>query len=197
MFILTIFLQPNQAMIKKLLCSSLALLPLLNSCSSDVCKGNGVATTAQVKLSRPDQPWYQCFTNESGHRMFITAAPVSYQFQHELGYWSAVGANDKKLYMKAAGKNFSIEPGYVWDGATEGPTTNKLLTPTLFHDAMLHAMMNGAPITRDQADGALLQLMRQENFFWSKPYYKIVRNFGANYSQPQFPRTLKIINTPR
>lgn len=167
-------------------------LAALASCSSDVCKGRGVPTIAEVKLSSPDLPWYRCFMNEQGRRMFITMAPVSYKFEHQLGYWSAYGAGDKKPCMQAAGQIFRIQPGYVWDGATEGPTTNKLLTPTLFHDAMLHAMMNGAPISREQADGALLQLMRKEHFFWSGAYYRIVRNFGAGYSQPQMPQTLEI-----
>lgn len=180
---------------KILLHTIVPFISLLASCSSDVCKGKGVATVAQVTPNRPDRPWYRCFPDEKGKRMFVTMANLSYEFQHELGYWRAYGAGDKQLYMTARGKRFSIEPGYVWDGATEGPTTNKLLTPTLFHDAMLHAMMNGAPISRDQADGALLQLMRKENFFWSRPYYKIVRNFGASYSQPQYPRTLRIDTT--
>lgn len=124
--------------------------------------------------------------------MFITMASVSYDFQHQLGHWSAYGISDKKLYMTASGTKFTIQPGYVWDGATEGPTTNKLLTPTLFHDAMLHAMMNGAPISKDQADGALLQLMKKEAFFWSGTYYRLVRNFGNNYVKGQTSKTLAI-----
>ncbi len=172
----------------------LIAIPLC-SCSSNVCKGNGVPTVAAVKREYPDQPWYRCFADEHGKRMFMTALPVSYEFNHQIGHWKAYGAQDRKLYMTASGRSFRIEGGYVWDGATEGPTTARLLTPTLFHDAMLHAMMNGAPISQDQADGAFYQLMKKGNFFWSRLYYSAVRNFGTGYSQPQEPRTLRIVST--
>lgn len=48
--------------------------------------------------------------------------------------------------MQAEGGRFSITPGYGWDGVTWGSTPPDMLLPSLFHDAMLHAKMNGAPI---------------------------------------------------
>lgn len=54
--------------------------------------------------------------------------------------------------MQAEGGRFSITPGYGWDGVTWGSTPPDMLLPSLFHDAMLHAKMNGAPISRSQID---------------------------------------------
>lgn len=166
------------------------------SCSNDLCSGDGVPTIAKVSLKYKDQPWYRCFINSKGHRMFITTTRVHWTFQHELGYWAAYGNPNKKLYMTARGKNFTIEPGYVWDGATEGPTTAKLLTPTLFHDAMLHALMNGAPINQEQADGAFYQLLKAEDFYLADTYHFAVSKFGDQFLTRQNPPTLIIKNLP-
>lgn len=173
-------------------CAIAALLPwTITSCSDCLCSGKGVDTIAKVSLKHHDQPWYRCITVDN-KTMYLTGTSVSWTFQHELGYWTAFDIKDKKLRMTAQGKTFTIAPGYVWDGATEGPTTAKLLTPTLFHDAMLHAIMNGAPIGRDQADGAFYQLMKAEKFVMARPYYEAVRNFGDSYIPRQNPPTLII-----
>ena len=173
-------------------CGMALLLPwAFTSCSDCLCSGKGVGTIAKVSLKHDDQPWYRCVTIDQ-KTMYMTGTRVSWTFQHELGYWEAFDTRNKKLCMTARGKTFTIEPGYVWDGATEGPTTDKLLTPTLFHDAMLHAIMNGAPLGRDQADGAFYQLMKAENFTMARPYYELVRNFGEAYLNRQNPPTLTI-----
>ncbi|MEG2237683.1 MAG: hypothetical protein RRY13_08520 [Akkermansia sp.] len=171
---------------------------LMTSCSSDcLCQGNGVSTIAKVSKLPPNIPWYRCGKIQSGATMYYTNARISWTFDHQLGYWQAFGAKNKALNMTAAGKTFTIEKNYGWDGATKMLTTPKLLTPTLFHDALLHAMMNGAPITRDQADGAFYQLMKKENFTWSKMYYLAVKEFGASYLEQQNPPTLIIKRTKK
>lgn len=116
------------------------------------------------------------------------------EFPEEFGTWKAYGIHDKKLYMEARGKTFCIEKNYGWDGATNAPTTRSLLLPTLFHDALLHAMMNGAPVSRKQADLAFYQLMKRERFPLAAAYYRSVRNFGSSFVPKQNPPTLKIIS---
>jgi hypothetical protein len=170
---------------------SLSCLGILSSCSDCICTGKGVGTIAHVKLKHKDQPWYRC-VHRDGQTMYQTMTTVSWTFQHELGYWDAYGAKSKQLYMRAQGKTFTVFPGYVWMGSTQGPTTEKLLTPSLFHDAMLHAMQNGAPLTQAQADGAFYQLMKAENFVLAGTYFATARNFGSSYNGPQNQQALTI-----
>ncbi len=81
---------------------------------------------------------------------------------------------------------------YGWDGVTWGTTPPDMLFPSLFHDAMLHAKMNGAPIARNQIDLAFYDLMTSQHASRKGLYYRFVRLFGWCFTLPQHPHTLTI-----
>ncbi len=94
--------------------------------------------------------------------------------------------------MQADGESFTLASGYVWDGATVGSTTLRLLAPTLVHDALYHALMHRAPLAQREADRAFLALLRQ----WQCPHpclsYRAVRLAGGLFNAPDDPPTLII-----
>jgi len=67
-----------------------------------------------------------------------------------------------------------------------------MLLPSLFHDAMLHAKMNGAPIARSQIDLAFYDLMTTQHAGNKGLYYRFIRFFGWCFTMPQYPRTLTV-----
>lgn len=108
----------------------------LESCSTPAAAPEPVAGWYEGTLYE-DKPFY------------ITKNAISWtsgRKKADFGRWTAVSVYDPSIRMQAEGGRFSITPGYGWDGVTWGATPPDMLLPSLFHDAMLHAKMNGAPI---------------------------------------------------
>ena len=90
------------------------------------------------------------------------------------------------------GTLYEDKPFYITKNATWGSTPPDMLLPSLFHDAMLHAKMNGAPISRSQIDLAFYDIMTSQNSCRKGLYYRFARLFGWCFTFPQHPNTLII-----
>lgn len=145
----------------------------------------------------PPEPvagWYKSGLYE-GKPFYVTKNAIiwtSGRKKADFGHWTAVSVYDSSVYLKAEGNTFTISPGYGWDGVTRGTTPPDMLLPSLFHDAMLHAKMNGAPIPRSRIDLAFYDLMTTQHATHKGIYYRFVRLFGWCFTAPQYPRTLSI-----
>lgn len=146
----------------------------------------------------PQEPvagWYKSGLYE-GKPFYVTKKTITWtsgRKKADFGHWTAVSIYDSSVYLKAEGNTFTVSPGYGWDGVTWGTTPPAMLFPSLFHDAMLHAKMNGAPIARSQIDLAFYDLMTTQHAAHKGPYYRFVRLFGWCFTFPQYPQTLKVL----
>lgn len=150
--------------------------------------------SAPAAAPRAVARWYEGTLYE-GKPFYVTKNAISWTSGREkadFGHWKAVSVYDSSGYMKAERNRFTIGPGYGWDGVTWGTTTPDMILPSLFHDAMLHAKMNGAPIARSQIDLAFYDLMTTQRASRKGLYYRFVRLFGWCFTFPQHPRTLTI-----
>lgn len=159
----------------------------------------GAASSPVAGEERPLSPtlstsgWYRYLPGKAPGACLQTARPLHWRFPGlNFGSWRAVDAHSLQPVMSAAGESLTIEAGYVWDGATFGTTTPRLLVPTLVHDALYHALMHRAPLERREADRAFLALLRQ----WQCPHpclsYHAVRLGGRLFNAPDNPPTLII-----
>ncbi len=138
--------------------------------------------------------WYHFLPEEAPGACLKTAMDLHWEFAPsiDLGEWKAYRPSDRKLIMEAKGSEFILYRGYVWDGATIGITTVALLAPTVVHDALYHALMHNAPITRAIADSIFRELMTQHRFPAAARYYYGARCAGAIFNKPDTPPSLTI-----
>lgn len=159
----------------------------------------GATSSPAAREARPLSPtlhtcdWYRYLPEKAPGACLQTTRPLQWRFPGlNFGFWSAVDAHARRPVMSAEGESLTIEAGYVWDGATFGTTTPRLLVPTLVHDALYHALMHRAPFARREADRAFLALLRQ----WQCPHpclsYRAVRLAGRLFNAPDNPPTLII-----
>lgn len=143
-------------------------------------------------------PWYKGTLYE-GKPFYITKNTISWTSPRnsiDFGHWTATSIHDPAICLTADGPAFTISHGYGWDGVTWGATPPDMLLPTLFHDAMLHARMNGAPIPRNRIDLAFYDIMASQHTRHRNLYYRLVRLFGWCFTFPQHPHTLEIKAKP-
>lgn len=150
--------------------------------------------SAPVKAPEAVAGWYEGTLYE-GKPFYITKNAIRWtsgRKKADFGHWTAASVYDPSIRLKAEGRTFTISPGYGWDGVTWGATPPDMLLPSLFHDAMLHAKMNGAPIARSQIDLAFYDLMATQHASRKRLYYRFVRLFGWCFTLPQHPQTLTV-----
>ncbi len=110
-----------------------------------------------------------------------------------LGYWQGYSPTPPHpLVMEARGEYFFLTKDYHWDGLSVGTTRYNDLEASLLHDALYHAIKEGAPIKRSIADRAFFQAQRENN--GTSPYmsYALLRLFGGFYNSPDEEKTLLI-----
>ncbi len=111
-----------------------------------------------------------------------------------LGYWKGVHPEPPhRVLMEARGHVFILHRHYVWDGCSVGDTRLRDLLPTLRHDALYHALKEGADFSRRDADLAFLR--DQRSIGSGSPWfnYACVRLFGGLYNHPGPEKTMLII----
>lgn len=160
------------------------------------CAAAGLASCSAPSPAPPEAVagWYEGTLYE-GRPFYVTKNAVSWMSGRknaDFGHWTAIGVHDPSVRLKAEGRRFTISPGYGWDGVTHGATPPDMLLPSLFHDALLHAKMNGAPIARSRIDLAFYDLMTTQHVRNSGLYYRLARLFGWCFTFPQHPRTLTV-----
>lgn len=96
--------------------------------------------------------------------------------------------------MEARGDTFILHRRYIWDGMTWGCTSSRDLMPTLLHDALYHALQNGAPVSRWEIDRLFLRMRRQSGKTWAYGEYLSIRIAGGLYNAAGEKGTLLIEN---
>jgi len=122
-----------------------------------------------------------------------------YKFKNEEDYYKFVvrfrGRSFCSDYLEISIRGTIIIPkGYAWDGCTPKFTFLDLVfgTPdgaigkhgkpktyyaSMVHDA-LYQYKSEVPISRKEADKLFYEMLKEEDFYWSKVYYFAVRAFG-------------------
>ena len=143
--------------------------------------------------------WYKKTKTQDGKELFETTKTVTWYSPNKkanLGYWTGYYPWNKKKVINVDGRKVTIFPGYAWDGMTVGKTTVKNLKPTLIHDALLHGLSNGAPLTRAQADAAFNDAMAEKKMSSRHLYYPLVRSMGWAFIKEKEPTLIIKKNTP-
>ena len=137
-----------------------------------------------VAAAKAPGSWYAYIPSMAPGFCLITRhAVVWHDEEMNLGWWHALHAEPPhRVMMEARGDMFILHRRYVWDGMTWGKTEEHDLFPTLLHDALYHALQNGAPVSRRQIDRLFLRLRRASGA--SCPYieYLGIRLAGGLYN---------------
>ncbi len=109
----------------------------------------------------------------------------------QLGHWRGLHpAAPHRVLMEARGDTFILHSHYVWDGMTVGETQPCDLLPTLRHDALYHALKEGASFSRAEADRAFLRDMRRSGVSGAWLKYRLTRLFGGFFLTRDAERTM-------
>ena len=163
----------------------LALLLLLPGCRQLIhtVRIKQIAPEVVSAASEPGS-WYAYLPDMAPGFCLITRHAVWWQdTQMGLGWWRARHSSPPyRVMMEARGDTFILHRRYVWDGMTWGRTELQDLFPTLLHDALYHALQNGAPVSRRQVDRLFLRLRRESDVFWPYGEYLSIRIAGGLYN---------------
>lgn len=111
----------------------------------------------------------------------------------ELGYWRGVHPRvPHRVLMEARGHTLILHRRYVWDGRTVGCTRARDLLPTLRHDALYHALKEGAPLSRRAVDRAFLRDERAAGVKGAWFHYACIRLFGGWFNLREREPTLLV-----
>ncbi|MBQ8517732.1 MAG: hypothetical protein IJ498_09165 [Akkermansia sp.] len=121
-----------------------------------------ISPEVRAAAARPDS-WYAWLPERSPGFCLITRHAVVWRdLEMNLGCWRARHPlPPHRMMMEARGDTFILHRRYIWDGMTWGCTRPRDLMPTLLHDALYHALQNGAPVSRREIDRLFLRLRRQ------------------------------------
>ena len=78
---------------------------------------------------------------------------------------------------------------------TFGRTKERDMMPSLLHDALYHALQNGAPLNRRTIDRCFLRQRREQKVFGAYGEYSLIRLFGGLYNRRDGAPTLLIRKT--
>ncbi len=114
----------------------------------------------------------------------------------QLGYWRGLHPQPPhRVLMEARGDTFILHRHYVWDGMTVGETQPQDLAPTLLHDALYHALKEGADFPRAEADRAFLREMRRAGVGAAGLRYRLTRSFGGFFLRREEEPTMLVEKT--
>lgn len=175
------------------------------ACLSLLCGGcRQVVHVINMKQISPEvraaaaQPgcWYAYLPERSPGFCLITRHAVVWRdLEMNLGNWRAIHPQPPhRVMMEARGDTFILHRRYIWDGMTWGCTSSRDLMPTLLHDALYHALQNGAPVSRWEIDRLFLRMRRQSGKTWAYGEYLSIRIAGGLYNAAGEKGTLLIEN---
>lgn len=150
-----------------------------------------------IESSRAPGSWYAYMPQRAPGFCFITRhAMVWHLPEVELGYWQGLNtAPPHRVLMEARGHTFILHRRYVWDGKTFGRTKERDMMPSLLHDALYHALQNGAPLSRRAIDRCFLRRRREQKVFGAYGEYSLIRMFGGLYNRREGAPSLFIRKT--
>lgn len=114
----------------------------------------------------------------------------------QVGYWKGRSPYPPHpVIMEARGNTFILYAGYEWDGNSVGHTEFAHLMPSLRHDALYHALKEGAPLDRAQIDAAYKADCEQYGATIDGLAYGALRLFGGAFNDAGMHGTLIIEKT--
>ncbi len=147
-----------------------------------------------IKEGKKKESWYIYDPEYDDRYCLRNRFPMGWQLKGvNLGHWQGYSPTPPhRLVMEARGEFFFLTEDYHWDGLSVGKTRYNDLEASLLHDALYHAIKEGAPIDRVIADNAFFQAQRENK--GSSPYmsYALLRLFGGFYNRPDEEKTLLI-----
>ncbi len=179
---------------------SLFLLPLLLvSCRqvADVVFEKKISP-AVVEGAKKPASWYSYMPERAPYFCLCTEKEIIWREPGmNLGYWQGLHPQaPHRVLMEAQGDTFKVHRHYVWDGMTVGETLPRDLYATLRHDALYHALKEGATFSRAEADRAFLRDMRREGVPGAGMKYRLTRWFGGFYLKPDAAPTMLLRPLP-
>ncbi|MBE6420521.1 MAG: hypothetical protein E7031_10400 [Akkermansiaceae bacterium] len=113
-----------------------------------------------------------------------------------VGWWKGISIYDPNhVVMEARGHTFILYAGYEWDGNSVGHTEFAHLMPSLRHDALYHALKEGAPLDRAEIDAAYKADCEMYGATIDSLSYGALRLFGGTFNDAGMKGTLIIEKT--
>lgn len=138
--------------------------------------------------------WYSYMPERApGFCLCTNTALVWHDLEMDIGYWSGLHPRaPHRVLMEAKGSTFILHKRYIWDGCSVGETLPRDLMPSLRHDALYHALKEGATFSRRQADLAFLRDQRRAGVGGAWFNYLCLRLFGGVFNRPGEEKTLLV-----
>ncbi len=151
-------------------------------------------TPEVVQFAQSPQAWYTYLPERAPGFCLQTKSALIWQDDAlDLGHWQGLHPEPPhRLLMEARGHTFILYRHYIWDGASVGDTHLRDLLPSLRHDALYHALKEGAPISRRQIDLAFLRDQRSAQAPAARFHFLCLRLFGGLYNRPAPQKTMII-----
>jgi hypothetical protein len=170
----------------------------LTSCAGllDVVLHKRIAPEVQ-QAAQKEECWYTYLPHRTpGFCLRTRKAIVWKDSKLQLGYWRGLHPEaPHRVLMEARGDTLILHRRYVWDGNSVGTTTMADLKPSLRHDALYHALKEGAPISRADIDKAYQADCLREGADISPMKYTTLRLFGGVFNRLGQHGTLIIQHT--
>lgn len=113
-----------------------------------------------------------------------------------VGHWKGLSPYPPhRVIMEAKGNTFILHAGYEWDGNSVGHTEKAHLMPSLRHDALYHALKEGAPLNRAEIDAAYKADCEKYGASIDSLTYGALRLFGGAFNDAGMHGTLIIEKT--
>ncbi len=190
--------QPRQANIKRLPSTGAAapfalilLLSLLAGCTTGI---KSIAPAVAEQAQAPGS-WYDYIPQKAPGFCLRTRHSIIWKDPlMPLGHWQGLHPRfPHRVIMEAHGDTLILHRHYVWDGNSLGATRPADLLPSLRHDALYHALKEGAPLNRKLIDRAYLRdTLRYRSARFPGTRYRLLRLFGGLFNESGDKGTLII-----
>ena len=141
--------------------------------------------------------WYEYLPEKAPGFCLRTRVTLTWEDpQVNVGYWQGLSPYPPHhVIMEAKGNTFILHAGYEWDGNSVGHTELAHLMPSLRHDALYHALKEGAPLDRAQIDAAYKRDCEKYGAGVDNLTYGALRLFGGAFNEAGMHGTLIIKKT--
>ncbi len=154
---------------------------LLTGCLASSCVAQKSIAPEVVAAAQVPGNWYSYMPERAPGFCLCTERAFTWSEPGmQLGCWRGLHPDPPhRVLMEARGDTLTVYRHYLWDGMTVGKTQPRDLLPTLRHDALYHALKEGASFPRAEADRAFLRDMRRAGMPCPGLTYALIRTFGG------------------
>lgn len=183
----------------------IALCMMSNSCivasalaeSSADSGGGKTLDPAIAAEAQKEDCWYSYNAEKAPGFCLTTKKTITWKDPKvNVGYWRGRSPYPPHpVIMEARGNTFILHAGYEWDGNSVGHTELAHLMPSLRHDALYHALKEGAPLNRAEIDAAYKADCEKYGATIGGLSYGALRLFGGAFNDSGMKGTLIIEKT--